>query len=83
MYYYFGESYTFNEETKQFSLSGNTISGTWGQVHDEAIANYPYTCFGTSATSTCTTLKNVIRYTNNYTSVLTCYLTVLKIMHQR
>lgn len=68
--YYFGTGYTFNESNKTFQLTGDVISGTWKDVYSQAISQYPYTCFGTSASSTCTVLKNVTKYTNNYTAVV-------------
>lgn len=69
--YYFGSSYTFDSATKTFKLTGDMISGTWKEVHDEAVASYPYTCFGTSASSTCTVMKKTTKYTNAYTAVVT------------
>ena len=68
--YYFASSYTFDESSQTFRLSGDTVFGTWEEVHEDAIANYPYTCFGTSATGSCTVMKNVTRYTNAYTAVV-------------
>ncbi len=68
--YYFSNAYTFDEQSETFKLSGETIYGTWTEVHEDAIANYPYTCFGTSATGSCTVLKKVIHYTNPYTAVV-------------
>ena len=68
--YYFGTGYTFNESNKTFQLTGDVISGTWKDVYSQAISQYPYTCFSTSSSSTCTVLKNVTKYTNNYTAVV-------------
>lgn len=68
--YYFGSSYIFDEGTKTFKLSGDTISGTWKDVYEEAISTYPYTCFSTSETGTCTVLKNVTKYNNAYTATV-------------
>lgn len=69
--YYFGESYVFDESINEFRLTGNTIYGTWASVHDQAIASYPYSCFSTSPTGTCTVLKRVSRFNNNYTATAT------------
>ena len=68
--YYFGTSYEFDEASKTFRLTGDTIVGTWEDVHEQAISSYPYTCFATSATSTCNVMKNVTRYTNAYTATV-------------
>ena len=61
--YYFASSYSFNESTGLFTLSGNTISGVWKDTYANAIANYPYTCFKTSATATCDYIVK-LRYIN-------------------
>lgn len=68
--YYFGTDYIFDESNKTFQLTGDVISGTWRDVYSQAISQYPYTCFGTSSSSKCTVLKNVKKYTNNYTAVV-------------
>lgn len=68
--YYFGSAYTFDEATKTFKLTGESIYGTWKEVYNEAITKYPYTCFSTSATGTCTSLKNVTKYVNAYTATV-------------
>ena len=68
--YYFGTGYVFDEASKTFRLSGDTIFGTWEEVHDQAISQYPYTCFSTSSTGSCTVMKNVTRYSNPYTATV-------------
>ena len=68
--YYFGTGYVFDEASKTFHLSGDTIFGTWEEVHDQAISQYPYTCFSTSSTGSCTVMKNVTRYSNPYTATV-------------
>ncbi len=60
--YYYGENYTFNEDTKKFTLNGNIISGTWENVHEEAINNYPYTCFSKNGNETCDYLFRLVGY---------------------
>ncbi len=67
--YYFGEGYAFDENSKTFHLTGNTIQGKWSEVGEEAISSYPYTCFSTSSTGTCNIILQVTRYTNAYTAV--------------
>ena len=69
--YYFGSSYTFDESTKKFSVTGTKISGTWKDVYSQAISSYPYTCFSTSASGTCNVLLKMTKYTNPYTAVVT------------
>lgn len=79
--YYYGSSYTFDTNTKKFKLSGNTTSGVWSDVYSDVIANYPYTCFGTSATGECNYILKLIRYVNAHKQQLVIYHTVQKIMH--
>lgn len=62
--YYYSDSYTFNEETRQFSLSGNKISGTWKSINQEVIANYPYTCRSESENGTCGYLLRMKEYSS-------------------
>lgn len=66
--YYFGTAYTFNEETKRFSLTGELINGVWEDIHDTAINNYPYTCFSTSDSGTCDVMLKAVEYKNGYTA---------------
>ena len=68
--YYYGSSYTFDTNTKKFKLSGNTTSGVWPDVYSDVIANYPYTCFGTSATEECNYILKLIRYVNTSQAVV-------------
>lgn len=60
--YYYGENYTFDEDTKKFTLTGNTISGTWENAHEEAINNYPYTCFSKNENERCNYLFRLVGY---------------------
>ncbi len=69
--YYFGQGYAFDEESKTFHLTGNTIQGNWSERAEEAIASYPYTCFSTSSTGTCTVMLRVTGYQNAYTATVT------------
>lgn len=62
--YYYSDSYTFNKETRQFSLTGNKISGTWKSVNQEVIANYPYTCRSESENGTCVFLLRMKEYSS-------------------
>lgn len=66
--YYYGSSYTFNESTKKFSLSGNTTSGLWKDSYTNVISNYPYTCLSTSSTGTCNFLVKLVSYVNSYSA---------------
>lgn len=66
--YYFGTDYTFNEQTKKFSLTGELIEGRWEDIYDTAIHNYPYTCFGITDNNTCDIMLKVVGYKNSYTA---------------
>ena len=68
--YYFGQGYEFDEDTKTFNLTGEMLQGMWSEVAEEAIESYPYTCFDTSSTGTCTVLLNVTGYQNAYTAIV-------------
>ncbi len=68
--YYFGEGYEFDESNKTFRLTGETLHGKWSEVGEEAISNYPYTCFSTSSTGTCNVAFNLTGYVNAYTAVV-------------
>ena len=67
--YYFADNYTFDEKTKNFTLSGNIISEgkTFSEMNalgTEGFAKYPYTCRLTSSTGTCQVLVKVNSYVN-------------------
>ena len=68
--YYFGEGYAFDEASKTFHLTGNTIQGRWSEVNQQAISSYPYTCFSTSSTGTCNVVFQVTAYQNAYTATV-------------
>ena len=63
--YYFGDSYTTNDNTKKLSISGNTVQGTLEEVWGSGSSNYKYTCFSTSQTGTCTTLIEIQSYNSS------------------
>ncbi|HIT22075.1 MAG TPA: hypothetical protein IAB56_03745 [Candidatus Scybalousia intestinigallinarum] len=72
--YYYSDSYSFNEETRKFTLNGNKISGTWESANQEAIASYPYTCLSTAENGTCDFLLRLKGY-NSPTSAKVNYIT--------
>lgn len=72
--YYYSDSYSFNEETRKFTLNGNKISGTWESANQEAIASYPYTCLSTTENGTCDFLLRLKGY-NSPTSAKVNYIT--------
>ena len=72
--YYYSDSYSFNEETRKFTLNGNKISGTWESVNQEAVASYPYTCLSTNENGTCDFLLRLKGY-NSPTSAKVNYIT--------
>ena len=63
--YVFASSYTFDDNTKKFSLSGNTLSGVWNENYNNIISNYPYTCFQTDATKSCDYVIRIVKYIDN------------------
>lgn len=68
--FYFGSSYEFSDSTKKFSVIGDKTLGSWEDIHDEAIKNYPYTCFSTDGNASCNILFKVIGYKNSYTATV-------------
>lgn len=62
--YYFGDNYTFDETTKKFKITGNTIVGTWKDNYTNIIENYPYTCVKTSSSSSCDFILKAVDYVN-------------------
>ena len=72
--YYYSDTYTFDETTRKFTLGTNKISGTWESTNQEAIANYPYTCFGTNENGTCNFILKLVGY-NNLSSAKVNYIT--------
>ena len=71
--YYFSDSVTCSDETKDCTLTGNIISGKWSEVYeqvlngDESNGNIPYkyTCWKTSSTDlTCGVYSEVKSYVN-------------------
>ena len=72
--YYYSDSYSFNEETRKFTLNGNKISGTWESANQEVIASYPYTCLSTAENGTCDFLLRLKGY-NSPTSAKVNYIT--------
>ena len=72
--YYYGESYHFDEGTRKFTLNENKISGTWESVHQEAVENYPYTCFSTNGNGTCNFILRLKEYIDS-TSAKVNYIT--------
>ena len=72
--YYFSDTYTFDENTRIFTLGENKISGTWENTNQEAITSYPYTCFDTNENGGCNFILKVIGY-NGVTSAKVNYIT--------
>ena len=64
--YYYGSDYSFNESTKQFTLTGNKTNGRWQDVHETVIKSYPYTCLKTGPDSTCDFLLKLTKYQSTY-----------------
>lgn len=62
--YYFAQSYSFNAGTGTYTLAGSTVSSTWSAMSSN-YKTYPYTCKGTSASATCTTLYRMTGYTSS------------------
>lgn len=64
--YYYGTGYSFDENTKQFKITGNTISGKWKDVHETVIKSYPYTCLKSSASDSCVFILKFTKYQDTY-----------------
>ena len=65
--YYFGKNYTFDEESKTFSITGSTFQGNWLEDHEEIISNYPYTCLRTTSNGTCNVMIKIEEYRDDDT----------------
>ena len=65
--YYYADSYSCDDETKQCRLTGNKISGTWASQNNTILngndANgntpYKYTCWSTSENGTCPIISEI------------------------
>ena len=58
--YSFGTSYSFDESTKKFTLTGDIQQLTWKDNHDEIVKNNLYSCLNTEC--------NILYKVNNYQS---------------
>ncbi|MDY2892840.1 MAG: hypothetical protein SOT41_03570 [Candidatus Faecisoma sp.] len=58
--YNFGTSYTLDESTKKFTLTGDIKQLTWNDNHDEIVNNQLYSCLHTS----CNVVYKVTGYNN-------------------
>ncbi len=63
--YYFSDSYSFDEESKVFSLTGEKYQGNWKEDHEEIINNYPYTCLNASSNGTCNVMLQIEGYVDD------------------
>ena len=64
--YDFGTSYTFDESTKKFTLTGNIQQLTWNDNHDEIVNNQLYSCLNTD----CNVLYKITGYSNATTMIV-------------
>ena len=60
--YYFADSYEFDEAKRVFKLAGNTKLTNWTSDYSNILSKYPYTCFGSSSSSTCPYIVKAIKY---------------------
>ena len=60
--YYFGTSYTFDENTNTFKLDGDLMQATLTEYGNQYNDKGYYTCFSTSSTGTCQGLNHVQKY---------------------
>ncbi len=60
--YYFADSYSFDENTQLFSLTGNFLQGTWKANYQNILKNYPYTCLSTNASFKCNYILKAVEY---------------------
>ena len=59
--YSFGTSYTFDESTKKFTLTGDIKQLTWKDNHDEIVNNNLYSCLET----TCNVIYKITGYSDD------------------
>ena len=64
--YNFGTSYTFDESTKKFTLTGDIKQLTWNDNHDEIVNNQLYSCLNTD----CNVLYKITGYSNETTMIV-------------
>ena len=63
--YYFGTSYTFDQETRSFKLSGDLVQATPKEYREKYNTSNYYTCMSSNATATCQRLEKVISGIND------------------
>ena len=62
--YYFGSSYSYNEENNSFTVTGDNVTATLAEYGEKYNDKQYYTCFGKTETGTCQRLLRVQRYAN-------------------
>lgn len=60
--YYFGSTYTYDENKHTFKLNGNLKTSIWKNDYSDLIKNYPYTCLSTGKDTECSILLRVRGY---------------------
>ena len=75
--YYYAQSYTYEEATGLYTLSGLTFTERWRKM-DSDYTTYPYTCKSTLSTDTCTTLYKITGYVDDTTATGYAYTSTQK-----
>lgn len=65
--YYYGTDYTYNENTKMFSLTGNKMLSAWSEAAALNLIG-KYTCLSSNANDTCSELHLITGYHDSATS---------------
>ncbi len=65
--YYFGTTYTFDKETKNFKLSGDLVQATPKEYREKYNTSNYYSCMSTSSTASCQRLVHVTSGVNDTT----------------
>ncbi len=65
--YYFGTSYTFDQSTRSFKLSGDLVQATPKEYREKYNTSNYYSCMSTSSTASCQRLVHVTSGVNDTT----------------
>ena len=65
--YYFGTSYTFDQSTRSFKLSGDLVQATPKEYREKYNTSNYYSCMSNSSTATCQRLHHVMGGVNDTT----------------
>lgn len=65
--YYYGTDYTYDGDTKKFSLTGSKTIYNWNEANSQNLIG-KYTCLSTNSNDTCSELQFIVGYSNSTTA---------------